>query len=258
MSEAALRSQIPVHFSKQSPCWPIYTELHGIHAKLKEIADAKTHSMCVRARAAQRQRIACLLCLNGAGATTETMMVDADEAPAHAQRGFGALPPGASPSRSLADLRRPSLTRGRTTQMLNAIDSRRSGGIFAGAIEHDRLPEEQQIPEGQAVCADELAAAYALLESLTDSAAPMSAPMLSLRERLEALKARLAAAMEQGLAADAPEVQAAQRELDGIDSARLAHGGVFAGDAAKGVVPAGQALLSSLLNNCYGARAMGE
>lgn len=50
MSEASLRAAIPPHFSKQSPCWAVYQELHGIHEKLKEIAAAKTHSMCVRAR----------------------------------------------------------------------------------------------------------------------------------------------------------------------------------------------------------------
>jgi hypothetical protein len=141
--------------------------------------------------------------------------------------------------------------------MLNAIDARRgAGGIFCGGIEHDLPAEAQHIPDGQAVCADELASAFALVESLTDSAAPMSGPMEAIRDRLEAQKARLAAALEKGAAADAPEVQEAQRELDAIDSERLAHGGVFAGDASKGVVPAGQASLSILLNHCYGARCM--
>jgi hypothetical protein len=51
MSEASLRAAIPPHFSKESPCWPIYHELCGIHNKLKEIAAAKTHSMCARERA---------------------------------------------------------------------------------------------------------------------------------------------------------------------------------------------------------------
>ena len=138
-------------------------------------------------------------------------------------------------------------------QMLNAIDARRgAGGIFAGALQHDVPAEAQVIPEGQAVCADELAAAYALLESLTDSAAPMNAAMSATRERLEGVKARLAAALERGVAADAPEVQEAQRELDAIDAERLAHGGVFCGDVTHGV-PAGQATLSVLLNHCYGA-----
>jgi hypothetical protein len=138
--------------------------------------------------------------------------------------------------------------------MLNAIDGRRgSGGVFGGALEHDLPAEAQRIPDGQAVCADELAAAYALVESLTDSAAPMSAPMSAIRDRLEDAKARLARALQAGAPADAPEVQQAQRELDAIDAERLAHGGVFAGDAQKGVIPAGQATLSALLNHCYGA-----
>ena len=142
--------------------------------------------------------------------------------------------------------------------MLNAIDARRgSGGIFAGALQHDLPAEAQVIPEGQAVCADELAAAYALLESLTDTAAPMNAAVIATRERLEAVKARLAAALERGLAADALEVVESQRELDAIDAERLAHNGVFCGDVAKGVVPAGQATLSALLNHCYGARLSG-
>ena len=139
--------------------------------------------------------------------------------------------------------------------MLNAIDARRgAGGIFAGALQHDLPAEAQVIPEGQAVCADELAAAYALLESLTDSAAPMNAAMTATRERLEALKARLAAALERGAAANASEVIEAQRELDAIDAERLAHSGIFCGDVTKGAVPAGQATLSVLLNHCYGAR----
>ena len=139
--------------------------------------------------------------------------------------------------------------------MLNAIDARRgAGGIFAGALQHDVPAEAQVIPEGQAVCADELAAAYALLESLTDPAAPMNAAMSATRDRLEAIKARLAAALERGTAADAPEVVEAQHELDAIDTERLAHGGVYCGDVAKGVVPAGQATLSVLLNHCYGAQ----
>ena len=55
MSEAALRADIPPHFSKDSPCWAIYSELHGIHAKLQEIGAAKTHSMCVAALAPRRR-----------------------------------------------------------------------------------------------------------------------------------------------------------------------------------------------------------
>jgi len=46
MSEAALRAEIPPHFSKDSPCWPIFAELHGIHVKLQEFGAAKTHAMC--------------------------------------------------------------------------------------------------------------------------------------------------------------------------------------------------------------------
>ena len=47
MSEAALRAAVPPHFSKDSPCWAIYSELKGIHNKLEQIAHAKTHSVCV-------------------------------------------------------------------------------------------------------------------------------------------------------------------------------------------------------------------
>jgi len=46
---------------------------------------------------------------------------------------------------------------------------------------------------------------------------------------------------------------AAQIELDEIDSARLAHGGIFGGAAAEGAVPPGQAACSDLLEECYGA-----
>ncbi len=50
MSEAALRADIPPHFSKESPCWGIFEELRRIHARLDDIARAKTHTVCVRAR----------------------------------------------------------------------------------------------------------------------------------------------------------------------------------------------------------------
>jgi hypothetical protein len=58
------------------------------------------------------------------------------------------------------------------------------------------------------VCADELAAAFALVESLTDSAAPMSAPMLALHEQLKGIQGRLAAAVKRG--ASTEEIQADQ------------------------------------------------
>jgi hypothetical protein len=117
--------------------------------------------------------------------------------------------------------------------MLNAIDaSRGPGGIFAGGIDHDdpaktvipgarsaawcprsllallsrwALTQHARLPscaEGQAVCADELAAAFALVESLTDTAAPMSAPMLALHEQLKGIQGRLAAAVKRGASAE--------------------------------------------------------
>ena len=45
-----------------------------------------------------------------------------------------------------------------------------------------------------------------------------------------------------------------QVELGDIDTARLAHGGVFGGDTAEGAIPPGQAACSDLLDECYGAR----
>jgi hypothetical protein len=65
MSEAALRAAIPPHFSKDSPCWPIFSQLHGIRTKLEEIGRAKTHSLCVRCASALL-RVLCAACLRAA------------------------------------------------------------------------------------------------------------------------------------------------------------------------------------------------
>ena len=89
------------------------------------------------------------------------------------------------------------------------------------------------------MCSDELAASYALLESLTDTAAPMSAPMLAIQRQLESIKARLTDALTRGVQLSA--IAREQEELDAIDAARMAHGGVFCGDLASGRIPAGQA-----------------
>ena len=62
MSEASLRAAIPPHFSKESPCWGIYSNLRGISAKLDTIGAAKTHTVCVhlaRRSAVGRQPAAC-------------------------------------------------------------------------------------------------------------------------------------------------------------------------------------------------------
>jgi hypothetical protein len=46
MSEAALRAAVPPHFSKDSPCAPIYSELCGIRRKLAEMSETKkTHTV---------------------------------------------------------------------------------------------------------------------------------------------------------------------------------------------------------------------
>jgi hypothetical protein len=121
--------------------------------------------------------------------------------------------------------------------------------------------------DGQAVCSDELAACFSLLEALTDSAEPMSGAAAALYGQLKDLEARLQAAYDRGAAAE--DIKAEQgasacaslrcslrfacltrviavfwrpaEALDAIDAERLKHGGVFAGDLAKGQVPPGQA-----------------
>jgi hypothetical protein len=128
--------------------------------------------------------------------------------------------------------------------------------------------------DGQAVCSDELAACFSLLEALTDSASPMSGGALAIYEQLKGLEGRLQAAYDRGATAEdikseqgacacvresaramqcslgwfsqrmftrARTFSPAAEALDAIDAERMAHGGIFAGDLAKGPVPPGQA-----------------
>ena len=125
-------------------------------------------------------------------------------------------------------------------QMLNAVDSRRgSGGIFGGAIQDD-------IPPGQAECSETLAACYAEVEALTDSAAALSAPMAAIKAELDGLTNELQRAQERG--AGAADIGALQEKLDAIDTQRM--DGVWCGEPG-GRIPPGQAVLSEALHKAY-------
>ena len=101
MSEAALRAAVPPHFSKDSPCWAIFSELKGIRNKLEQIAHAMTHSVCVsRARVTHLARARRRATAHSGH--VGIAVVCADEAcapPCKPQGGPAALPPGASNAR---------------------------------------------------------------------------------------------------------------------------------------------------------------
>ena len=89
------------------------------------------------------------------------------------------------------------------------------------------------------MCSDELASAFAKLEALTDSAAPISGRASELLSRLKGIRQHLEAAQRERAAPE--DLKPLQEELDAIDAERLAHGGVFAGDVKGGHIPPGQA-----------------
>ena len=110
------------------------------------------------------------------------------------------------------------------------------------------------------MCAEELASAYALLESLTDDAVPAPESIASIHRELSGIRKSLLSATKHGgnfdssLPGEADANQHLRRlqgQLDRIDSERLANGGVFGGSLATGEVPPGQAVLSEMLAECY-------
>ena len=135
---------------------------------------------------------------------------------------------------------------------LSAIDEERAAhsGIFGGRIDHDD-PSKTVIPAGQADCSDELAACYTILEKLKDSAQPMSSSAQDILYQLQGIKRFLEDAVKSQGSVSLDELQRHGGMLDKIDADRLAHGGIFAGDLKEGVIPRGQAVLSSLLAHNY-------
>jgi len=107
------------------------------------------------------------------------------------------------------------------------------------------------LSDGQAVCSDELAASFELLEKLTDTAVPISTPMKGIDDELYSIRANLRQALAAKTSDETETVHALQEQLDAIDAARLASGGVFCGRLAAGEVPSGQAAASALLAECY-------
>ena len=217
MSEAALRAEIPPHISPDEPTYPVYEKLKTIHGKLEKIEREKTHTMCVSAR-------------QQPGVIQSVSLVSWKQ-PLTSLRPLGAC------SEDLAYYR----------EQLRAIDSAREGLVIAGHIDKED-PSKTVIPPGQAVCSDALAADYALLESLTDSAQLMSAAVRAIFSQLTDEHMWATAAQTKDVSQD--ELKRHQDVLRHIDAERLAHGGIFAGDASTGI-PAGQAVLSELLAECF-------
>ena len=117
-----------------------------------------------------------------------------------------------------------------------------------------------RLPAGQAECSDELAAAYTLLESLTDTAVPAPESVSAIHSELAGIRRSLLGATKQGGNFDSSlpgetdamaHLRRLQGQLDRIDRKRIEAGGVFGGSLATGEIPPGQALLSEMLAECY-------
>eukprot|EP00884_Botryococcus_braunii_P022291 jgi/Botrbrau1/8746/Bobra.0090s0020.1 len=127
-------------------------------------------------------------------------------------------------------------------EMLHEIKDRwTKDGIFAHAV-------KEVDPELQLRSATLFTECQDVVDNLENSAqAEMPEQVRSIYEKLQATKGRLQE-MKKGQSS-LESVQEIQNELDAIDRARLANGGVFGGNADN--VPPGQAACSELLNQCY-------
>lgn len=114
---------------------------------------------------------------------------------------------------------------------------------------------------GQAECSEELASAYTLLESLTDTAVPAPESVSAIHKELAGIRRSLLGATKHGGNFDSSlpgEIDACQHlrrlqgQLDRIDRERIEAGGMFGGSLATGEIPQGQAMLSEMLAECYG------
>ena len=135
---------------------------------------------------------------------------------------------------------------------LRSIDDAReaAGGIFGGRLDKED-PAKSVIPPGQAECSEALASCYALVEQMKDGAQPMSSGATDILHQLQGIKKWLVEAAKAPGRVTLPDLQRHGGMLDKVDANRQAHGGIFGGDLATGDIPAGQAVLSSLLASSY-------
>ncbi|GJP71399.1 hypothetical protein CLOP_g2234 [Closterium sp. NIES-67] len=124
--------------------------------------------------------------------------------------------------------------------MVDAIDSRRVDGIFAGNL--------QSIPPGQAQCSTVLFQVYELLRILLGSAHDMNAEMRGIYTHLIGIKRKLIELKSKHVKHSTEDLHIYQLQLDAIDRDRVE--GIFGG-APKTGIPAGQAVCSTLLAQCF-------
>ncbi|CAI5481872.1 unnamed protein product [Closterium sp. Yama58-4] len=124
--------------------------------------------------------------------------------------------------------------------MVDAIDSRRVDGIFAGNL--------QSIPPGQAQCSTVLFQVYELLRILLGSAHDMNAEMRGIYTHLIGIKRKLIELKSKHIKHSTEDLHIYQLQLDAIDRDRVE--GIFGGSPKTGI-PAGQAVCSTLLAQCF-------
>lgn len=86
---------------------------------------------------------------------------------------------------------------------------------------------------------------------MKDGAEPMSSGATEILHQLQGIKRWLTVAAAAPGRVNLHDLQRHGGMLDKIDATRQAHGGVFGGDLKAGDIPAGQAVLSSLLAGSY-------
>eukprot|EP01025_Chloroclados_australasicus_P000943 TRINITY_DN10312_c0_g1_i1.p1 TRINITY_DN10312_c0_g1~~TRINITY_DN10312_c0_g1_i1.p1 ORF type:complete len:425 (-),score=52.98 TRINITY_DN10312_c0_g1_i1:361-1521(-) len=123
--------------------------------------------------------------------------------------------------------------------MLDAIDSRRVDGIFGGNL------ADNTIPAGQAACSDLLSQCYELVEQLKQTAGDMGPEMRRIYKSIQKLRGHLMEVLSKPHTI--ADVKPFQGQIDHIEGQRVE--GIFAGDLHE--IPEGQAILSTLLNQCY-------
>ncbi|KAK9718726.1 hypothetical protein K7432_005298 [Basidiobolus ranarum] len=122
---------------------------------------------------------------------------------------------------------------------LNEIDAMRKDGYF--------YDEEKNIPEGQAVLNYLLQKCYRLVYHLLSSSEPIAEPLMPIHNQLITLRTCLLEVKKWGGPFTARELYPYQLKLASIDNLRV--DGKFLDE--DGNVPEGQAIVMSLLNECY-------
>ncbi|ORX90418.1 hypothetical protein K493DRAFT_317986 [Basidiobolus meristosporus CBS 931.73] len=122
---------------------------------------------------------------------------------------------------------------------LNEIDALRQDGYF--------YDEEKNIPEGQAVLNFLLQKCYRLVYHLLSSSEPIAEPLMPIHNQLITLRTCLLEVKKWGGPFTARELYPYQLKLASIDNLRI--DGKFLDEDRN--VPEGQAIVMSLLNECY-------